>query len=259
MTRSEIIAKPEDETPRATNRRGPGRPTLSNEELLDTALDLFLDKGYERTSIDAITAAAGMAKRTVYSRYGDKTKLFKAALTRAIEQWIVPVERLREVETDDLGGTLRHVGQILVANALSPMGLRLMRLTNAESLHMPEISTFSVQHGTQPTHDYLVTLFRQRLDCSGAEANDAAQAFLNLVVGGPASNAAWGMAIDPGEIDRHIEYSVNLFLNGLLSSVGGCGRDDAGRLRELLDEASAQLDEARSRLGQAGKLSGNQE
>ena len=35
----------------APPRRGPGRPTLSNEALLDKALDIFLEKGFERTSI----------------------------------------------------------------------------------------------------------------------------------------------------------------------------------------------------------------
>src|SRR4029453_705548 len=87
---------------RQQERRRPGRPTLSNEQLLDRALDLFLEQGFERTSIDAITAAAGMAKRTVYARYGDKLSLFRAALHRAIEEWIVPVERLRAAETEDL-------------------------------------------------------------------------------------------------------------------------------------------------------------
>lgn len=48
-------------------RRRPGRPSLSNEALLDVALDLFLDQGFERTSIEAICARAGMAKRTVYA------------------------------------------------------------------------------------------------------------------------------------------------------------------------------------------------
>src|SRR5262245_28968785 len=87
-------------------RRRPGRPTLSNEQLLDTALDLFLEQGFERTSIDAITSAAGMAKRTVYLRYGDKESLFRAALERAIEDWIVPIERLRAAERDDFEETL---------------------------------------------------------------------------------------------------------------------------------------------------------
>src|SRR3974377_667266 len=90
----------------APGKRRPGRPTLSNEQLLDTALDLFLENGFERTSIEAITAAAGMAKRTAHERYGDKTTLFKAALTRAIEEWIVPVRDLQTAESDDLEDTL---------------------------------------------------------------------------------------------------------------------------------------------------------
>src|SRR6516165_5135647 len=104
--------------------RRPGRPSLSNEALLDKALDLFLEMGFERTSIDAITAAAGMAKRTVYLRYEDKTTLFKAALERAINEWIVPVARLRAAEMEDLETTLLRVGQILLSNVMSPAGLR---------------------------------------------------------------------------------------------------------------------------------------
>src|SRR5579864_3977103 len=90
----------------ASPRRPRGRPSLSNEELLATALDIFLEKGFERTTIDAITEAAGVAKRTVYLRYGDKKALFKAALQRAIEEWIIPVVQLRAAETPDLEETL---------------------------------------------------------------------------------------------------------------------------------------------------------
>ena len=133
--------------------RGPGRPTLSNEELLDKALDLFLEEGFERTSIDAITAAAGMAKRTVYLRYGDKKSLFKAALQRAIEEWIVPIEELRAAECDDLEETLLNIGRILLANIMSPGGIRLLRITNAESGRLPEIGAFTYQRGTERTID----------------------------------------------------------------------------------------------------------
>jgi len=243
-----------------TGRRGPGRPTLSNEELLDTALDLFLEKGFERTSIDAITTAAGMAKRTVYARYGDKTSLFRAALTRAIEEWIVPVERLQAAETEDLEETLFRIGEILVANILSPAGLRLLRLTNAESVKMPEISMFNVRHGTGPTLAYLADLFRRRLDSKGRPADDsegAAQAFLSLVVGGVANNAAWGMKIEPGAADQHVRFSVRLFLHGLLALQGVAADSEQRRLRELLDDAAAQLEKARGKLEQASRLSRN--
>lgn len=201
-------------------RRRPGRPSLSNEQLLDKALDLFLEQGFERTSIDAITAAAGMAKRTVYARYGDKTTLFKAALTRAIENWIVPTERLRAAETADLGETMLAIARILVANMLSPAGLRLLRLTNAESGRLPEIGAYAVKTGSDPTLAYLANLFERHLGsplAPYADALDAAQAFLNLVVGGPANATAWGVVFDDETIDRQVRFSVHLMLHGIQS------------------------------------------
>lgn len=207
-----------------TPRRGPGRPTRKqvkarNLELLDNALDLFLEKGFERTSIDAITASVGMAKRTVYVRYGDKMSLFKASLQRAIEEWIVPVERLQAAEGGDLEESLLRIGQILVANIMSPAGLRLMRITNAESGRLPEIGAYTTQQGTEPTLAFLTDLFRRRIRPDGVEMpnpEEAALAFLHLVVGGPANMAAWGVALDEAAIDRQTRYGVRVFLYGLL-------------------------------------------
>jgi TetR/AcrR family transcriptional repressor of mexJK operon len=205
-------------------RRRPGRRTpvqtkQRNLELLDKALDQFLEKGFERTTIDGITASVGMAKRTVYLRYGNKTKLFKASLQRAIEEWIVPVDRLRAAETDNAEETLLRIGQILVANLMSPAGLRLMRITNAESGRMPEIGAFAYRQGTEPTIAYLADLIRRRIRPEGIEVADpeeAAMAFLYLVVGGPASMTAWGIVLAETAIDRHTRYCVRLFLHGLL-------------------------------------------
>lgn len=252
---AEITMRRSESSGREVKRR-PGRPSLSNEQLLEKALDLFLEQGFERTSIDAITAAAGMAKRTVYARYGDKTNLFKAALKRAIAEWIVPVEHLRRAEGETLEETLLAVGQILIDNVLSPAGLRLLRLTNAESPRMPEIGAFTVTEGTQPTIDYLADLFRRHLGDENhefAEADDAASAFLNLVVGGPANASAWGVQLDKKEIDRTTRSFVRLFLHGLLSRSALPGpdvpalEDENLRLKKLLAETMVRLDQARER------------
>jgi TetR/AcrR family transcriptional regulator, mexJK operon transcriptional repressor len=241
----------------AAARRGPGRPTRSNAELLDLSLDLFLEHGFERTSIDAICAAAGMAKRTVYARYGDKKTLFKAALKRAIEEWIVPVEQLRALETDDLEETLLAIAQILVTNIVSPAGLRLLRLTNAESGRMPEIGAFNVKQGTEPTMEYLADLFTRHLgegDEGLPDAHEAAGAFLALVVGGPANAAAWGVEFDKPAMDYRTRYSVRLFLHGLLPPKGvpaealAALEDDNLRLKKLLAEKMIELDQMREGL-----------
>jgi AcrR family transcriptional regulator len=237
--------------------RRPGRPTLSDAQLLDIALDLFLENGFERTSIDAITAAAGMAKRTVYARYGDKETLFKAALNRAIEDWLVPVERLRAAEEDDLERTLLKIAQMLLTNILSPAGLRLLRLSNAVSVSMPEIAANNTRMGTEPTLAYLADLFRRRLlpaDAPPAEADEAALAFLHLVVGGPASTAAWGVVLEEAAVDRHTRYCVRLFLHGALPEQGsGAVERENRRLRALAGETADLLARAQEKLRGAGR------
>ena len=227
-----------DQAETAGARRRPGRPSLSNAQLLAHALDLFLEQGFERTSIEAICQAAGMAKRTVYARYGDKEALFKAALQSAIEDWIVPIGTLRAAESGDLEASLLAIARILVANLMSPAGLRLRRLTKAESGRMPEIGAYNVRAGTQPTIAFLADLFVRRAGQPQATAPLAGQAFLNMVVGGPALTAAWGVAVDPAEVDAHTRYAVHLFLHGLL----------ADRPSPHIDTALAALDAARAQL-----------
>lgn len=240
------------------------RPSLSNEQFLDKALDLFLAQGFERTSIEAITASAGMAKRTVYLRYGDKKTLFKAALQRAIEDWIVPVARLRAAECDTLEDSLLAIGHILVDNILSPAGLRLLRIANAESGHMPEIGAYAVQQGTEPTIAYLADLFRRHLGRNGKgfpEATDAAEAFVHLVIGGPATSAAWGVVRDKAAIARRTRYSVRLFLHGLLPSHETAPveslaalKTDNLRIKKLLGETMTQFDRVMARLHQSAPV-----
>jgi|SRR5579859_3984046 len=238
----------------AAGRRPRGRPTLSNEQLLDRALDLFLELGYERTSIDAITALAGVAKRTVYQRYGDKKTLFTAALEQAIEAWIVPIGMLQAAETDDLEQSLLRIGRILVANIMSPAGLRLLRITNAEAGRMPEIGAFTYKHGTGRTIAYLADLFLRHLGRGSGSAGDweeAAVAFLYLVVSGPPTITVWGMTIDEQTIERHTSYCVRLFLDGLrrldATTRAGESRDvetlenENRRLKELLGAATLEI------------------
>lgn len=242
--------------PTTTRVRRPRRPSLSNEEFLDKAFELFAEHGFERTSIDAITAAAGIAKRTVYSRYGDKKSLFKAALQQAIEEWIVPVQRLRQAECALLEETLLAIAQILVDNILSPKGLTLLRLTTAESSHMPEIGAFTVGRGTARTIAYLADLFRRHLAKDGTDlpqAEAAAQAFLDLVVGGPANAALWGVGNEKTAIDQRTRYSVRLLLHGLLAPSptdpaaegNAVLADENLRLKKLLAESLIELDHER--------------
>lgn len=196
--------------------RGPGRPTREqsearNRELLETALDLFLEHGFDGTTIEAIVDKVGMARRTVYGRYGDKITLFKAALQRAIDDWVVDADRLQAAEADDLEETLLAVARLMVANVRTRSGMRLARIANAEAFRMPEIAAYLWERTAQVALDYLTDLFRRRI--SPDTDRDAAHAFLLLVVEGAFQTMVWDKPTD-AEFDRQIVFRTRLFLRG---------------------------------------------
>ena len=100
----------------STVHRGAGRPTTEqaearHEELLDAALDLFLEHGFELTTIEMTAARINMTKRTVYARYADKASLFRGAVQRAIERQVVPRRVLEEFDAGDLTETLASIAR----------------------------------------------------------------------------------------------------------------------------------------------------
>lgn len=208
-----------------STRPGAGRPTREQAEqrraeLLDRALELFLEKGFELATIEAIAASVGMTKRTVYARYEDKRALFKAAVQRAIERWIVPAETLQAAETQDLEETLVRIGRIRLTNAMSPAGLRLQRIINAESYRFPEIFTLAQEQGVQPTLRFLADLLRRRTAAGEVcveEPELAASAFMSMVLSGPSRTAVLGGKVDRSNLEKRIRYTVRLFLDGARS------------------------------------------
>lgn len=54
--------------------------------ILDGAIDVFIDMGYELASMDKIAETAGVSKRTVYNHFGSKENLFQVIVEDALAQ-----------------------------------------------------------------------------------------------------------------------------------------------------------------------------
>src|SRR5271165_4975999 len=107
------------------------------------ALVLFARDGYERTSVDAIAAEAGVSKRTVYSHYGDKENLFLLVLR---ETYDVMRDRVRDIvdrnlrDVDDLRAALTAcIREIVRTITRAPERATLVRLLISEAPHFPVI------------------------------------------------------------------------------------------------------------------------
>lgn len=165
-----------------------------------------------------IARAVGMSKRTVYARYEDKSTLFKAAVRRAIERYTVPREALEALATSDLEETLIAVGRLRIANVATPVAIKLQRILIAQAYRFPGLFQTAFEEGAGPTIGFLSDLFvrsRSRGEIRVSEPQRAATAFLSLVAGGPARLIVSGNAPDQLEIERHLRFTVGIFLNGM--------------------------------------------
>jgi AcrR family transcriptional regulator len=159
-----------------------------------------------------------MSKQTVYARYADKLTLFHAALQRAIDEWLVPLENLRDLEEDDVEQSMIAIARAIHNTLMSANGLKLIRMTNAESYRMPEIGEYTYRRGLSEIGEYLADFFRRRIfNGDDADLKDLATAFLNLL-SGPARLNAWGLKDDEIDAEDFIRRRVRLFLRGVLAT-----------------------------------------
>jgi AcrR family transcriptional regulator len=61
------------------------RPTVTKGRILDAAESLFMEHGFEATSLRAITTEAGVNLASVNYHFGSKEELFQAVLTRRLD------------------------------------------------------------------------------------------------------------------------------------------------------------------------------
>ena len=68
--------------------------------ILDAAEQLFMEHGFEATSLRSLTAAAGVNLAAVHYHFGSKEELFQAVLTRRLDP--MNVERIKLLERIEL-------------------------------------------------------------------------------------------------------------------------------------------------------------
>ena len=207
----------------STMRRGAGRPTTEQAEarhgeLLDAALDLFLEHGFELTTIEMIAARISMTKRTVYARYADKASLFRGAVQRAIERQIVPRSVLEGFDQGDLTETLASIARLRIGQVMTPNGLRLQRIINTESYRFPEIFTANFEQSALPVMDFVAGLLDRAIVAGQIAPTDsglAASAFMSMVISGQVRAIVSGRPLTEADMDKKIYFTVRLLLDGL--------------------------------------------
>ncbi|BEP91759.1 TetR/AcrR family transcriptional regulator [Acidovorax sp. A79] len=127
-------------------RRKEARPG----ELLEAALDLFVEKGFAATRVDEVAARAGVSKGTLFLYFPSKEELFKAVVRHNIagrfEEWTQELETF-EGTTAEL---LRYCYEVWWERIGSTKASGITKLMFSEAQNFPEIMQFYQQEVIQP-------------------------------------------------------------------------------------------------------------
>lgn len=107
--------------------RGRPRCNAKNSAILEAAVALFLEQGFDGTSMDAVAKGAGVSKQTVYSHFASKEQLFGAAIEIKISEYF-PETALEKVDTHTLEADLFVVARNYADLLLGEEGMSIYRV-----------------------------------------------------------------------------------------------------------------------------------
>jgi AcrR family transcriptional regulator len=107
---------------------------VSREKILDAALEVFAEVGYEGTSILELTRQLGVSHNLLHARLGSKREIWEAAVAHGLEQLereTREATRVREGSADPAGKLRALFVSFLLALAAHPTILKLMNYEGA--------------------------------------------------------------------------------------------------------------------------------
>jgi TetR/AcrR family transcriptional regulator len=217
MSLSKLIGARQDDAQGKRERRKEARPG----ELLDAALDLFVEKGFAATRAEEVAARAGVSKGTLFLYFPSKEELFKAVVRENIsgrfQEWAKEFETF-EGSTADM---VRYCMRIWWERIGATRASGITKLIISEARNFPEITAFYHQEVVKPGEMLIRRILQRGIDQGEFAVHDldyavfsisAPMVFLIMMKHslGPCMPA--DQALDPL---RYIESQVETLLNGL--------------------------------------------
>ena len=185
--------------------------------ILAGARHLFLTEGYERTTMDAVAAAVGASKMTLYRHYRSKEALFTGVVAEMCDQAIADPHLPRILARLPLRAGLETFAQLSLDAIFAPESLALHRVVDAECRRFPELGRLFYERGPAASIATLTAyLARNAKGLAPAEAARIAASFLSMVRGYEHMRALLGLEGPPQprqrerQIARGVDYVMRM-------------------------------------------------
>ena len=176
----------------------------ADRKILDTAIELLGERGYDELSVEAIAARAGVGKATVYRRWSSKEEIVVAAIGRFVED-------IQLLNTGSLRGDLKALLSDARRAYLSPRGRLLPALASALERH-PQLATAVRRRFLEPRRAAVLSLLERARDRGEIDTNADLDFIHDLMVGPFVYRRLFtGGPIDEALVERMLEAVLAAF------------------------------------------------
>lgn len=202
-------------------RRQP-RGEARRRAMLDAAISVFLEHGYEGASLDLVIERSGGSRRTLYEHFGNKEGLFRAAIETLFDRILVRLSSL-DLETGDPEDALTEAGREFLTALTAPDMLAGFRTVLGEATRFPVLGETLLRQGPERAYARVAAWLAHQTEKGAltvAEPDLAARQFIEMVKGDVHLRALLRPADPPteAEIDRHVREAVRTFLYGVAAT-----------------------------------------
>jgi AcrR family transcriptional regulator len=141
-------------------RRKEERP----QQLLEAALELFVEKGFAATRSEEVAARAGVSKGTLYLYFPSKEELLKAVIRHTLASEIVAGAQMAAAHTGSAGDLLVDVMSQWWGKILNDPASGVFKLVITEVRNFPDIAQFYFEEVVQPGTAIISQIIQRGID-----------------------------------------------------------------------------------------------
>lgn len=209
-------------------RRAADRP----DEVLDAAVQLFMERGFAAARVDDIAAAAGISKGAVYQYFPTKQAIFEALVRRAVGPLVDEAVSASSKRLEDPAKVLAGLVHAIAGRLKDPTRAAVPLLVIAEAATFPELAEYYRKVVIDRAFIAFSALFDEAVARGQFRAIDSAIG-LRCVMGPIIANIlmarVFGIGLPKGvSADDFVTMHLDIVMNGLLARpnpTGGIGRE----------------------------------
>ncbi len=195
-------------------------PEQVKARILDAAQAEFMAAGYAGANTNRMLEMFGGSKPTMFRHFPTKRALFGAVVARIAARWSSQTD-WQHIDSTDPAVWLHIFGARILSWILTDESIFVGRMAISEGWAFPEVASMYRTLAVDPIEALLADRFAGWQATSVLMSTDPrrdAVCFLDLAISGAVSRKLYRVqeAWRPEDIDRHIAYATNLFLQGRL-------------------------------------------